>query len=105
MFQPMGILSFLEEECVVPNGSEKSLLEKLCSNLSNDSSFKKSKQTQKCSTIRHFYVQHYAGEVHYNIDGWLDKNRDNVETSVLDILSQSTHPLLKLLFPPGYFFF
>ncbi|CAA21588.2 Myosin motor domain-containing protein [Caenorhabditis elegans] len=98
--KPMGILSFLEEECVVPNGSEKSLLEKLCSNLSNDSSFKKSKQTQKCSTIRHFYVQHYAGEVHYNIDGWLDKNRDNVETSVLDILSQSTHPLLKLLFPP-----
>ncbi|EGT53456.1 hypothetical protein CAEBREN_07865 [Caenorhabditis brenneri] len=98
--KPMGVLSFLEEECVVPNGSEKSLLEKLCSNLSGDSSFKKSKQSQKCSTIRHFAVQHYAGEVHYNIDGWLEKNRDNVETSVLDILSQSTHPLLKVLFPP-----
>ncbi|EGT43492.1 hypothetical protein CAEBREN_31139 [Caenorhabditis brenneri] len=98
--KPMGVLSFLEEECVVPNGSEKSLLEKLCSNLSTDSSFKKSKQSQKCSTIRHFAVQHYAGEVHYNIDGWLEKNRDNVETSVLDILSQSTHPLLKVLFPP-----
>lgn len=96
----MGVLSFLEEECVVPNGSEKSLLEKLCSNLAGDKSFKKSKQTQKCSTVRHFAVQHYAGEVHYNIDGWLDKNRDNVETSVLDILSQSTHPLLKVLFPP-----
>ncbi|EGT43487.1 hypothetical protein CAEBREN_01737 [Caenorhabditis brenneri] len=98
--KPMGVLSFLEEECVVPNGSEKSLLEKLCANLSGDSSFKKSKQSQKCSTIRHFAVQHYAGEVHYNIDGWLEKNRDNVETSVLDILSQSTHPLLKVLFPP-----
>ncbi|CAL2039621.1 unnamed protein product [Caenorhabditis brenneri] len=98
--KPMGVLSFLEEECVVPNGSEKSLLEKLCSNLSGDSSFKKSKQSQKCSTIRHFAVQHYAGEVHYNTDGWLEKNRDNVETSVLDILSQSTHPLLKVLFPP-----
>ncbi|EGT43498.1 hypothetical protein CAEBREN_02639 [Caenorhabditis brenneri] len=98
--KPMGVLSFLEEECVVPNGSEKSLLEKLCTNLSGDSSFKKSKQSQKCSTIRHFAVQHYAGEVHYNIDGWLEKNRDNVETSVLDILSQSTHPLLKVLFPP-----
>uniref|UniRef100_A0A1I7UXF6 Myosin motor domain-containing protein n=1 Tax=Caenorhabditis tropicalis TaxID=1561998 RepID=A0A1I7UXF6_9PELO len=98
--KPMGVLSFLEEECVVPNGSEKSLLEKLCSNLSGDSSFQKSKQSQKCSTIRHFAVQHYAGEVHYNIDGWLEKNRDNVETSVLDILSQSTHPLLKVLFPP-----
>ncbi|KAF1756830.1 hypothetical protein GCK72_013284 [Caenorhabditis remanei] len=98
--KPMGVLSFLEEECVVPNGSEKSLLEKLCSNLAGDSSFKKSKQSQKYSTVRHFAVQHYAGEVHYNIDGWLEKNRDNVETSVLDILSQSTHPLLKVLFPP-----
>ncbi|ULT93898.1 hypothetical protein L3Y34_003418 [Caenorhabditis briggsae] len=98
--KPMGVLSFLEEECVVPNGSEKSLLEKLCSNLAGDSSFKKSKQSQKYSTVRHFAVQHYAGEVHYNIDGWLEKNRDNVENSVLDILSQSTHPLLKVLFPP-----
>ncbi|CAO4373023.1 unnamed protein product [Caenorhabditis nigoni] len=98
--KPMGVLSFLEEECVVPNGSEKSLLEKLCSNLAGDSSFKKSKQSQKYSIVRHFAVQHYAGEVHYNIDGWLEKNRDNVENSVLDILSQSTHPLLKVLFPP-----
>ncbi|CAO4373026.1 unnamed protein product [Caenorhabditis nigoni] len=98
--KPMGVLSFLEEECVVPNGSEKSLLEKLCSNLAGDSSFKKSKQSQKYSILRHFAVQHYAGEVHYNIDGWLEKNRDNVENSVLDILSQSTHPLLKVLFPP-----
>uniref|UniRef100_A0A8R1HQV0 Myosin motor domain-containing protein n=1 Tax=Caenorhabditis japonica TaxID=281687 RepID=A0A8R1HQV0_CAEJA len=97
--KPMGVLSFLEEECMVPKGSEKALFEKLCTNLAGDSSFKKSKQTQKCSTVRHFSVQHYAGEVHYNIDGWLNKNRDNVETSVLDILSQSTHPLLKILFP------
>ncbi|CAI5447230.1 unnamed protein product [Caenorhabditis angaria] len=98
--KPMGVLSFLEEECVVPNGSEKSLLEKLCVNLANDQSFSKSKQTSRSTTIRHFAIKHYAGEVHYNIDGWLDKNRDNVENSVLEVMSQSTHPLLKILFPP-----
>ncbi|CAB3405699.1 unnamed protein product [Caenorhabditis bovis] len=99
--KPMGILSLLEEECVVPNGSEKSLLDKLCQNLEKNDSFKKAKQTQRCSTIRHFSIRHYAGEVDYNIDGWLDKNRDNVENSVLEILSQSTQPLLKILFPSG----
>ncbi|CAD6197490.1 unnamed protein product [Caenorhabditis auriculariae] len=52
------------------------------------------------AAVRHFLIKHYAGNVHYNIDGWVEKNRDHVETSVLELLSQSTNPLVKSLFPP-----
>lgn len=49
----------------------------------------------------HFTVQHYAGNVDYNVDSWIEKNRDVVETSVLSLLAESTQPLLKELFPTG----
>ncbi|KAF7634873.1 Myosin motor domain-containing protein [Meloidogyne graminicola] len=73
--KPLGILSLLQEECIVPNGSELSLLEKI-----------------------NFTICHYAGSVIYNVDGWLEKNRDLVDSNILQVLSSSQHPLLSKLF-------
>ena len=98
--KPLGLLTLLEEECVVPNGGDKSLLEKYCSGMASVPQFSKAKQSQKCSVIRHFAVKHYAGNVEYNIDGWVEKNRDAVETAVLEVLSESTQPLTRKIFPP-----
>ncbi|PAV56307.1 hypothetical protein WR25_15725 [Diploscapter pachys] len=98
--KPLGLLTLLEEECVVPNGGDKSLLEKYCSGMASVPQFSKAKQSQKCSVIRHFAVKHYAGNVEYNIDGWVEKNRDAVETAVLEVLSESTQPLMRKIFPP-----
>ncbi|ETN76983.1 myosin head, partial [Necator americanus] len=80
--KPLGLLSLLEEECVVPNGSDQSLLQKLCTNLEKYPGFKKAKQSQRCLAVRHFTIKHYAGCVDYNIDSWVEKNRDVVENAV-----------------------
>merc|ERR1711975_126236 len=43
----------------------------------------------------HFAISHYAGIVSYNVTGWLEKNKDPVNDTVVEILkSTSTVPLL-----------
>ncbi|EYC06123.1 hypothetical protein Y032_0078g1203 [Ancylostoma ceylanicum] len=98
--KPLGLLSLLEEECVVPNGSDQSLLQKLCTNLEKFPEFKKAKPSQRCQHVRHFTIKHYAGSVDYNIDSWVEKNRDVVENAVLEVMCESTKALVKSLFPP-----
>lgn len=53
-------------------------------------------------TINHFTINHYAGQVAYNIDGWVEKNRDLVDQSLLEVLSKSEHTLIKQLFQEGF---
>ncbi|XGW26010.1 hypothetical protein V3C99_006986 [Haemonchus contortus] len=98
--KPLGLLSLLEEECVVPNGSDQSLLQKLCSTLEKFPQFRKAKQSQRCQSVRHFTIKHYAGSVDYNIDSWVEKNRDVVENAILEVMGESTKPFVKNLFPP-----
>lgn len=45
--KPMGFLSLLQEECIVPNGSDSTLLEKLVQNLSKTNVFVKAKQSAR----------------------------------------------------------
>ena len=37
---------------------------------------------------------HYAGTVSYNVTGWLEKNKDPVNDTVVDIMKRSTSSLL-----------
>ncbi|KAE9414991.1 hypothetical protein Angca_003419, partial [Angiostrongylus cantonensis] len=99
--KPLGLLSLLEEECVVPNGSDQSLLQKLLTNLGKHPEFRKAKQSQRCQDVKHFTIKHYAGSVDYNIDSWVEKNRDVVENAVLEVMGESTVALIRCLFPPG----
>ncbi|CAD5218881.1 unnamed protein product [Bursaphelenchus okinawaensis] len=96
--KPMGLLSLLQEECIIPNSSDQTLLAKLVENLGAEEGFNKVKMSSRNKSTNHFLLTHYTGQVAYNVDGWLEKNRDQVDTSILELLSTSTHNLLKLLF-------
>merc|ERR1712086_969069 len=53
------------------------------------------KPQSKTDKNAHFAISHYAGIVSYNVTGWLEKNKDPVNDSVVEILkSTSTGPLL-----------
>ncbi len=42
-----------------------------------------------------FIVKHFAGEVTYNVIGFLEKNTDSLHDSLLDLLDSTTMPLLQ----------
>ena len=44
--------------------------------------------------ILNFQIKHYAGQVWYNVEGFLDKNRDALRADVLELLCSSEVPLV-----------
>merc|ERR1712158_234961 len=43
----------------------------------------------------HFAIIHYAGTVSYNVTGWLEKNKDPVNETVVDVLKRGSCELMK----------
>merc|ERR1712012_306356 len=99
--KPMGILSILNEETLFPKASDKSFLGKLYDNhLGKNACFGKPKPNKKLLHEPHFELYHYAGTVGYNITGWLDKNKDPVNDTVVGVLGASKDPLVAMFFTP-----
>merc|ERR1719334_2109472 len=95
----MGILSMLEEECIVPKATDKTYLEKLMGkHLGKNECFGKPKPPKKGQPEAHFQVSHYAGVVNYNVTGWLFKNKDPVNDAVIGMMQGATNPIVSLVF-------
>merc|ERR1711971_681024 len=96
MFEkPMGIWAILEEESLFPKATDKSFEEKLKAGLGKCASF--AKANSKTDKNAHFACVHYAGTVSYNVTAWLEKNKDPVNDTVVDVLKRSSNNLLVLL--------
>jgi len=97
MFEkPMGIWAILEEESLFPKATDKSFEEKLKASLGKLPVFLKPQS--KTDKNGHFAISHYAGIVTYNVTNWLEKNKDPVNDSVVEIFkSGSKCELLKHL--------
>ncbi|NXF56165.1 MYSS protein, partial [Oceanites oceanicus] len=98
IFQPMGIFSILEEECMFPKATDTSFKNKLYDqHLGKSNNFQKPKPA-KGKAEAHFSLVHYAGTVDYNITGWLEKNKDPLNETVIGLYQKSSVKTLALLF-------
>ncbi|KAF1609905.1 Myosin-1B, partial [Eudyptes chrysolophus] len=96
--KPMGIFSILEEECMFPKATDTSFKNKLYDqHLGKSNNFQKPKPA-KGKAEAHFSLVHYAGTVDYNISGWLDKNKDPLNETVVGLYQKSSMKTLALLF-------
>ncbi|NXD71746.1 MYH6 protein, partial [Eolophus roseicapillus] len=96
--KPMGIMSILEEECMFPKASDMTFKAKLYDNhLGKSANFGKPRNI-KGKTEAHFSLVHYAGTVDYNIIGWLEKNKDPLNETVVGLYQKSGLKLLASLF-------
>jgi len=98
----MGILSMLEEECIVPKATDDTYLEKMMNkHLGKHQSFgkpKPSKNKKAGVPDPHFEIHHYAGTVGYNVTGWLFKNKDPVNDAVIGMMASATNAVVSLVF-------
>ncbi|KAJ9119953.1 hypothetical protein QFC24_005436 [Naganishia onofrii] len=89
----MGILSLLDEESRLPAGADNSFAAKIHSTIVKPEQkqvFKKPRFNQNAFTIAH-----YAHDVTYDVDGFLEKNRDTVPDEHLELLMNSENTLVK----------
>ncbi|VEN39322.1 unnamed protein product [Callosobruchus maculatus] len=97
--KPMGILSILEEESMFPKATDKTFEEKLNTNhLGKSPNFQKPKPPKPGQQPAHFTLGHYAGNVPYNITGWLEKNKDPLNDTVVDLFKKGTNALVQEIF-------
>jgi len=94
MFEkPMGVLAILEEESLFPKATDQSFAAKLHSNLLGKcGNF--AKPDPKPDPNAHFAVVHYAAKVSYNITGWLEKNKDPLNDTIVEMMKNGTNSLV-----------
>merc|ERR1712061_45813 len=89
MFEkPMGIWAILEEESLFPKATDRSFEEKLKASLGKLPIFLK--PASKTDKNAHSGVSHYAGIVNYNVTNWLEKNKDPVNDTVVEIFKSTS---------------
>ncbi|XP_030030426.1 myosin heavy chain, muscle isoform X47 [Manduca sexta] len=97
--KPMGILSILEEESMFPKATDQTFIEKLNNNhLGKSAPYLKPKPPKPGCQAAHFAIGHYAGNVGYNITGWLEKNKDPLNDTVVDQFKKGANKLLVEIF-------
>ncbi|XP_073944850.1 unconventional myosin-XV-like [Choristoneura fumiferana] len=87
--KPVGILHLLDDESNFPRASDASFLEKCHYNHALNELYSRPRLGAS-----EFGVKHYAGQVWYNVEGFLDKNRDALRPDVLELLCSSEVPLV-----------
>ncbi|XP_059185614.1 myosin heavy chain, fast skeletal muscle-like isoform X2 [Centropristis striata] len=96
--KPMGIFSILEEECMFPKATDMTFKNKMYDqHMGKSAPFQKPKPA-KGKAEAHFSLVHYAGTVDYNVTGWLDKNKDPLNDSVVQLYQKSSAKLLAHLY-------
>ncbi|KAI8847709.1 P-loop containing nucleoside triphosphate hydrolase protein [Chytridium lagenaria] len=84
----LGILDLLDEESRLPSGSDGSLITKTIHSI-------------RCTrTTKAFTIKHYACDVTYEIDGFIEKNKDTVSDEQLGVLNASEFNFLKEVITP-----
>ena len=90
-----GIFAMLDDECVIPKGSDANLAQRMYAALAQTPRFSATTaQKNNCQ----FQIAHYAGEVVYTTHTFCDKNKDELPKEAQEMFANSTVPLLAMAF-------
>ncbi|CAI0433987.1 unnamed protein product, partial [Linum tenue] len=93
--KPGGIIALLDEACMFPKSTHETFSNKLYQTFKSHKRFIKPKLSRT-----DFTISHYAGEVQYQSDQFLDKNKDYVVAEHQELLGASKCQFVAGLFPP-----
>ncbi|XP_064146324.1 unconventional myosin-Ig isoform X4 [Loxodonta africana] len=102
---PRGILAVLDEACSSAGSvTDRIFLQTLDTHHRHHAHYS---SRQLCPTDksmefgRDFRIKHYAGNVTYSVEGFIDKNRDFLFQDFKRLLYNSTDPTLRAMWPDG----
>ncbi|CAM8930378.1 unnamed protein product [Rhodiola kirilowii] len=94
--KPGGIIALLDEACMFPRSTHETFAQKLYQTYKNNKRLNKPKLSRT-----DFTICHYAGDVTYQTDQFLEKNKDYVIAEHQSLLSASKCSFVVGLFPPS----
>ncbi|KAN0021662.1 hypothetical protein ACTFIU_003806 [Dictyostelium citrinum] len=99
--KPIGLISLLDEACLIAKSTDQTFLDSICKQFEKNPHFQSygvSKDRSIGDTC--FRLKHYAGDVTYDVRGFLDKNKDTLFGDLISSMQSSSDPLVQGLFPP-----
>lgn len=98
----IGVLSLLDEECIMPRATDLTFTNKLHQLWSGDTQGEEPHpgrdKYEPSRFDQGFIVDHYAGKVEYHTDGWLEKNKDPMNDNLIRVLAASSEPYVASFF-------
>ncbi|KAM6899598.1 unconventional myosin-Ig [Xenentodon cancila] len=100
-----GIISILDEACLtVGKVTDTVCLDSMDTKLAHHPHYTSRKLSPTNKTMdfqKHFRIRHYAGDVTYSVEGFLDKNKDLLFQDFKRLMYNSANPVLKEMWPDG----
>merc|ERR1712045_358310 len=98
MFEkPMALLAVFEEESLFPKATDETFKNKLFDNLmGKHPNF--AKPSPRPDPDAHFAIIHYAATVSYNLTGWLEKNKDPLNDTIVEMIKNGSNALMVACF-------
>jgi myosin protein heavy chain len=100
----IGVLSCLDEECIMPKATDLTFTNKLHHLWAGDPQSQDEVAHPGCNKYeparfeQGFTITHYAGKVEYRTDGWLEKNKDPLNDNLTRVLGSSSERYVSSLF-------
>merc|ERR1711963_115139 len=95
MFEkPMCLLAIFEEESLFPKATDDTFKAKLFDNLMGKCPNFCKPNPKMGDPNAHFGVVHYAATVSYNLTGWLEKNKDPLNDTIVEMIKNGGNAML-----------
>ncbi|ESK85274.1 myosin type ii heavy chain [Moniliophthora roreri MCA 2997] len=98
----IGILSCLDEECIMPKATDLTFTNKLhtlwAGGNHGEEGHPGRDKYEPARFEQGFLIQHYAAKVEYRTDGWLEKNKDPLNDNLTRVLASSSERYVASLF-------
>lgn len=100
-----GIIAICDEACLnVGKVTDAMFLEAMDNKLKMHAHYTSRRKDPKNKDLLHdqdFQIVHYAGDVKYSVEGFLDKNKDQLFQDFKRLLYNSSNPVLSKMWPEG----
>lgn len=91
--KPTGVLHILDDECNFPQSRDQSFLEKCHFHHSDNPLYEKPRMSDP-----EFYIVHYAGRIKYNVQHFIEKNKDTLRSDVVELMCESKNMIIAQMF-------